>query len=106
MQGVSTGARIIHTTRTAAYDAKNRFDLPAELPLSWPDFWAAVKAHRPADPKALAAECARKAKIIGGETETKTTEFLAQYGTNAAVMARFNDRLNAILGTKAEQAEV
>jgi hypothetical protein len=33
-RGISTGARIVHTERRAAFDAKNRFELPAELPAS------------------------------------------------------------------------
>ena len=41
-RGMSTGARVIRTTHHAAYDAKNRFNLPEELPLSWADFASAV----------------------------------------------------------------
>jgi hypothetical protein len=41
--GVSTGARVIHTQRTAAYDAKNRLGLPEELPLSWAEFEQAAR---------------------------------------------------------------
>jgi hypothetical protein len=32
-KGLSTGARIIHTERRAAWDAKNRYGLPEHLPL-------------------------------------------------------------------------
>ena len=31
----ATGARVMHTTHSAAFDAKNRDDLPAKLPLLW-----------------------------------------------------------------------
>lgn len=41
-KGVSTGARVIHTQRTAAWDAGNRFDLPEKLPLDWPTFAKAI----------------------------------------------------------------
>lgn len=43
-KGVSTGKRLIHTERTAAYDAKNRYSLPSSLPLAWDAFASAVKA--------------------------------------------------------------
>jgi AAA domain len=48
-KGWSTETRILHTRRTAAWDAKNRFDLPEELPLSWEDFHAAVRGGRDQD---------------------------------------------------------
>jgi hypothetical protein len=99
VRGVSTGARLLFTTRTAAYDAKNRFDLPESMPLAWEDFAEAVKAHRPADPKALASECARKAKELGGEAETKAADFMTKF-TDAASLAKLNDRLNALLADR------
>jgi hypothetical protein len=48
-KGVSTGARIIHTERRAAFDAKNRYTLPETLPLGWDDFAAAIEAPAPVD---------------------------------------------------------
>jgi len=56
MRGRSSGARVLHTTWTAAYDAKNRFDLPETLPLAWDEFESAVRAHVPADAGKLKAE--------------------------------------------------
>jgi hypothetical protein len=41
-KGIGTGNRVIYTTRTAAYDAKNRAGLPESLPLSWAAFEAAL----------------------------------------------------------------
>ena len=35
---------MLHTQRTAAYDAKNRYSLPATLPLAYSAFAAAVRA--------------------------------------------------------------
>jgi hypothetical protein len=46
-KAVSDGARVVHTTRMAPWDAKNRNGLPATIPLSWEDYWAGVKAHAP-----------------------------------------------------------
>jgi hypothetical protein len=37
-QGIGTGERIIRTTERPAHVAKNRLNLPAELPLSWNDY--------------------------------------------------------------------
>jgi hypothetical protein len=103
IRGVSTGARLLYTQRTAAYDAKDRYGLPASLPLSWEDFDAAAKAASPADPKALAGEIERKAKLLGGEIETFATEYLGKHAGDAVALAKLNDRLNGKLGEKAEQ---
>ena len=37
-----TGARLIHTEWRASFDAKNRFNLPPTVPLSWEDLNAAI----------------------------------------------------------------
>jgi hypothetical protein len=105
IRGVSTGARLLYTQRTAAYDAKDRYCLPESLPLSWEDFDAAAKAASPADPKALAAEIERKAKILGGEIEAFATEYLAKHAGDAVALAKLNDRLNGKIGEKADTEE-
>jgi hypothetical protein len=43
IKGVETGRRILRTVRHAAYDAKSRHGIPAELPLEWEAFDAAVR---------------------------------------------------------------
>lgn len=47
-KGVSTGRRVIHATKTAAFEAKNRFALPDEIDLSWAAFAKAVERNRQA----------------------------------------------------------
>jgi len=85
-RGISTGERVLCTQRTAAFDAKNRHDLPAELPLDWPSFAAAL-AQRPAAIQAeLDAELARatddvrervrKALDAAGDDMTKRKQIL------------------------------
>lgn len=34
-RGITTGARLLHTTEKPAYKAKNRYSLPDTIPLSW-----------------------------------------------------------------------
>lgn len=40
---VATDERIIHTQWSKSWDAGNRSNLPAELPMSWDAYWAAVE---------------------------------------------------------------
>jgi hypothetical protein len=102
VRGVDTGARLVHTERRAAFDAKNRYGLPQSLPLSWPDFEAAVEAGQTAAPSALVAEIQRKARELGGELEKKILETLAKAGEDPRSLALINNRVNAKLAEREE----
>ena len=52
VRGVGGGDRLLHTVERPAFLAKNRFGLPETLPLSWPDFAAAVPFYANATPDA------------------------------------------------------
>lgn len=75
-KATSTGERILHTQRCAAFDAKNRYDLPAELPLSWADYVAAVtRAVGPTvDPARLEAMRAEVRAMLPGLTDDERTK--------------------------------
>lgn len=86
VKGISSGARLLHTTYSAAWDAKNRFSLPEVLPLSWSEFDAAIKAGIPADPKQL--EAAILAEADGTEIESKAAEYVAKAKGDAVKLAQ------------------
>lgn len=97
-KGVSTGRRVIHTERTAAWDAKNRYALPTELPLSYADYVAAREASTPADPTELAAEAeALIADLTLSEEAINQTRRAveAAQARGAAHLARVVDRLRS-----------
>ena len=103
VRGVSTGARLCYTTRTAAYDAKNRFSLPESFALDWGEYEAALQQHAPASAPAMVAEIQRKAKELGGAVEQQTADLLAKVGGNADALAKINNRLNAKLAEQEGQ---
>jgi hypothetical protein len=105
VKGVSTGARVLWTQPSAAFDAKDRYFVPEHIPLDWEDFDAAVKAASPTDPEALKAEIQRKAELVGGETGQKALAFLERYAADPVALAKINDKLNARLAEKREQEE-
>ena len=41
-RGLSTGERLLYTSETPAYLAKNRYSMPASIPLSWESFANAI----------------------------------------------------------------
>lgn len=97
-KGVSTGRRVLHTERTAAWDAKNRYALPAELPLNYADYVAARAAGSPADPDELWAEGGALIASLSLDQKTtkQTREWLdAARGRGTAALARAVDRLRS-----------
>lgn len=102
-KGTSTGRRIIHTERCAAWDAKNRYALPGELPLNYADYATARAACTPADPTKLWGEAQQLLAdmSLDEETTTKTQEWLEkQRASGAAALARAVDRLRSKVAEK------
>ena len=102
-KGISDGARVLCTTRTAAYDAKNRADLPPELPLSWEDFATAAKRHAPASPEKFVTECESLLPVVG-DADGKLGAYLATIRGDAAKLAHFTNRLRAKAAEKGVQS--
>lgn len=105
VRGYATGARIMHTNHTAAYDAKNRYGLPDELPLSWADFDAAATAGQVAEPERLRQEIKSKAQQLGGDLEKIILETVNKAGDNTQSLAVINNRVTAKLGELAQKEE-
>lgn len=95
-KGISTGRRVIYTQRTAAWDAKNRYALPPELPLCYADYAAAREAAQPASLEDLQAEVALLlSQLVLSEQDTNQTKRAIEVATGkgAAHLARVVDRL-------------
>lgn len=73
VKGVSTGVRLIFTTKTAAYDAKNRNALPESMPLNWADVEVAMGEDSASqeDRAVLIAEIFRKGDQLGRTEDLK-----------------------------------
>jgi hypothetical protein len=94
-KGMSTDVRIVHTMRTAAFDAKNRYSLPASLPLSWDDVMQAVRQRQVAQPGEIRA--AIEALLVGADDElaTKVRATVAKAGDDAVKLAEIENRVRA-----------
>jgi hypothetical protein len=102
VKGVSTGSRLLYTQRTAAYDAKDRYGLAEQIPLSWEEFDQAAQKGA-ADLANLAAEVKRKAAEVGGEIQAKALAVLAEHAEDVTMLRKLNDRLNAKIAEKHEK---
>ena len=100
IKGIGTGARIVYTSHHAAYDAKNRHDLPEKLPLCFEDYFAAVKARAPGDSKAIREEIATLVKEIGDLDLAKKVKEYVNGGDDVSRLVKARDRLRAKLATK------
>jgi len=103
VKGVSTGARVVHTQRTAAWDAKNRYDLPPTLPLDWEAFAHAVAAHKPAEPAKLRERIARLLESASPELRARVEPAVAKAADDAAKLARIADKLTADIGIASQE---
>lgn len=106
-RGTSTGARVIHTQWTAAFDAKNRFDLPETLPLDWDEFERAAELRAPRDAGRLRAELEELALRLPADRREKLEKAMREWaGDNAARLAQLLDKARGTVAlAQAESAE-
>lgn len=85
-KGISTGQRLVFTERDAAYDAKNRYALPPQLPLSWESFEKAA-ANGPTE---LRARISAIAANVGGQLEKEALESIVRCGDDPVKLAQLH----------------
>jgi len=88
VKGVSSGQRIVHTERTPAWDAKNRYGLPPTLPLSYLEYAAARAKGIQADPGELLAECLELADLLKQGPEAPIRGYLEANKDDAVKLAK------------------
>lgn len=88
-KGVATGERLVFTNRTAAYDAKNRYDLPASIPLSWDAFVQAATTERSAGE--LVELIKVNAKNVGGDVEKQALAAIDRAAGDVTKLKQLNN---------------
>lgn len=75
LKGFATGRRLLHTSRTAAFDAKSRIPLPTEVEIPPGDPWvplaAALEVGRHSSPEDLTKLIAKELRRIGDHALAK-----------------------------------
>jgi hypothetical protein len=100
-KGLSTGARLVYTQRTAAYDAKNRYGLPAEFPLSWAEYERGCAAGAPASAEDLVKAIRASAEKLDEKTKKEALGALERVGGDVSKLAQLQNWATA---KAAEQA--
>ena len=92
-RAIVTGERMLWTTRGTGFEAKNRYGLPAKLPLSWPALAAGIRAGTQS-----AAEIRARitALAAGTEHEARAALFVADAGDDPRKL----DAIEAALAAK------
>lgn len=102
-RGVSSGARVVHTQRVAAWDAKNRYDLPETLPLDWHAFADAVAARKPVEASVSRERITTLLEQADEALRAVVRETVSKAGDDAAQLARIADRLAAKINLQTPQ---
>lgn len=104
-KGFSSGQRLMHTEQHAAYDAKNRYALPAEMPLDFAEFFAAVQAGRRSPTHAMREEIEELLRGAPSELVTRVREATSSAGDDPARINRIVERLRSTMEAKAKEEE-
>lgn len=105
-RGVSSGARLLNTERTAAFDAKNRYGLPPTIPISWDEFAAGMAAQQPASAADLLAQIEETGKRLNPEQSKNLKGMVARAAGDAQKLALALDWAGAkIITTTTTQQE-
>ena len=104
VRGKSDGASILHTSWTAAYDAKSRPRLPDAIPLSWEAFAQAREARQGAGLgrlEELRADLGELLEQVDEKTATQARGYVAAHPDDAAALEEVINALSAELEKKA-----
>lgn len=104
VRAVSTGARVVHTTRNAAWDAKTRYPLPETIALDWGEFWSAVERGEPDSPERLTVAIQSMLEAVPADTRKRVEASVAKAAGNAVELSRIANRLSAIVNNQEQQS--
>jgi hypothetical protein len=104
-KATSTGRRVMFTQHSATWDAKNRYNLPPELPLSYEEYAAARIAGR-ADLDSIKTESLSLLAELNPPTalREKIEGAMAEAGDDPIKWAKICDRLRSLVVEKESAA--
>lgn len=101
-KGKSTGRRVLHTEWSAGFDAKNRYGLPAVMPLDYASYQKAREAGQ--NPAKLVSQIQDLLTELGDEAKRVEVEaFLLRNPGPQALSAAVN-RLECLIGERSSDA--
>lgn|SRR5512138_9047 len=99
-KGISTGARIVHTTYSAAWDAGSRYSMPETLPLDFATVMSAIQKNEPDSSESISEQITAMLASVDDETRAKVEQSVQIANGNPAQLARIANKLSAIVNTQ------
>jgi hypothetical protein len=97
VKGISDGERILKTQWNAAYDAKNRDNLPEEIPLSYTEFKKACENSTLPAPEVLKAEIKELSKGLSDPDKKKRVEEILKQDLTSAQLNETKNKLKLLV---------
>lgn len=99
-KGIGDGTRIVYTEKRPAFLAKNRYNLPFELPLDWDDFDRASKSHSKKDSASIIKFIEENLFQLDSAVREKAEKHFNENKNNPEVLSQIENRIKAIISTK------
>jgi len=96
------GSRVAYTEHRPAWDAKNRYGLPFEIPLEWSEFEAAAREKSPKSVEALKERFTNLVATASTDLASKAQKNLEKVGNDARKLTQLINWLTAKLSETAQ----
>lgn len=97
-KALGDGSRVVYTEHRPAFIAKNRHDLPFEIPLSWSDFTRLCETDRSVDPQSVLQNItALLGEMKDANLKKKIETHLEKIKENSVELLKVENRLKTIV---------
>ena len=105
VRALGDGSRVVYTEHRPAWDAKNRYGLPYEMPLAWAEFERCARAGEPVAVEQLLAEV-EELRLLGDDAlKAQAAESLKRCGKDVRKLAMLADWLRGKVQTTTTNTE-
>jgi hypothetical protein len=99
VRALGDGSRVVYTEHRPAWDAKNRYGLPYEMPLAWAEFERCARAGEPIAVEQLLDDVAKLRAQCDDATQAQAAESLKRCGKDVRKLAMLADWLRGKVQT-------
>jgi len=95
-KGVGGQVRIVSTQYSAAWDAKNRYGLPAEMPFDMPTILEAIRKGEPESAENIIAEINALTPKLDAEKQKAAADLIAKNAGNALKLSQMLNKIRTL----------
>lgn len=92
------GTRVVYTERRPSFDAKNRFNLPFELPLSWDEFYKHVNSTDVDSKEVVMKDLTELLSAANDELKNRMTVAIEKANGDLASLLKIRNHARVIIG--------